>query len=380
MEQLPHSQEHLFQRDYADIEKLASLGELLGGIAHELNSPVSAILGYSEMLQSPNIHEKSRDKYVQNIHGAALRASKIIDGLLTLLRKQKNELTTVLVNNIIRKTVPLFEYQLRVKGVSLVLNLESGLPFVHADFYKLQQVLFNLLMNAIQALESWEDEKRIAVSTLKAGQTVRMVIEDSGPGILPEFMDKIFTPFFTTKPKGTGLGLSIVQGIMQEHGGDIMVESGVCGCRITLVLPAISDVAINASDQPQAEAQSRNRVLIIDDDELVVDTFCAMMEHVGYDVTFATSAADALAKLRSECFDLIFVDYRMPHMNGVAFIEEALASVDQKSLVLITGDAGFQEKEFSERFSVPVLHKPFDLEEMRMMMKGHFRRKQERGS
>ncbi len=375
MQQPPHSEEPFFYRDHGDTEKLTSLGELLEGLAHELNSPISAILSYSEMLQSPDIQEKSRDKYVDNIHMAALRASKVIDGLLTLLRAQKSEFTSVPVNNIVRKTVPLFEYQLRDKGISLILDLASGLPFVRGDYYRLQQVLFNLLMNAMQALSAWEGEKRIIITSSAADQSVRIVIEDSGPGIRPEHYDKIFVPFFTTKPKGTGLGLSIARSILREHGGDISIVSGSHGCRITVELPANSDAAIAQAVEEQGKSRPQNRVLIIDDDEMVVDTFCSIMENVGYDVSFATSAPDALEKLRSEIFDLIFVDYRMPHMDGVAFIEEALTLVDRKSLVLITGDPGFRNNDFSARFSVPVLRKPFNLEELRLFIRKHFQRK-----
>ncbi len=379
MQQPPHSEDHFFYRDHGDNEKLTSLGELLGGLAHELNSPISAILSYSEMLQSPDIQDNSRDKYVQNIHGAALRASKVIDGLLTLLRTQKSEFTSLTVNNIVRKTVPLFEYQLRDRGISLIMDLASGLPHVRGDFYRLQQVLFNLLMNAMQSLNSWEGEKRIVITSFAAVRSVRIVIEDSGPGIRPEHCDKIFLPFFTTKPKGTGLGLSIAESIIKEHGGNISIVSGSPGCRISVELPANSDAVIAPADEEQAELRPQNRVLIIDDDGMVVDTFCSMMESVGYDVTFATSAPDALAKLRSEIFDLIFVDYRMPHMNGVVFIEEALTLVDRKSLVLITGDVGFRDSDFSARFSVPVLRKPFNLDELRLFIRKHFQRKLEHG-
>lgn len=370
MEKKPGIQEHLFHRDFGDIEKLAALGELLGGVVHELNSPISAILGCAEMLQSPTVSEKAKAQQAQTIHGAALRASKIIDGLLTLLRRQKADLVPIVVNTVIRKTIPLFEYQLRTKHVSLILNLASGLPLVRADHGKIQQVLFNLLMNALQALDAWQGEKRIAISSFATEHSVRIIIEDSGPGIAPEHMEQITTPFFTTKANGTGLGLSISLSIMKDHGGDLQISSGDHGCTVVLDFPFLAPVHEPFRGRHGAE----KRILIVDDDEMVVDTFCAMMEHIGYDITFATSASDALARLDDESFDIIFVDYRMPKIDGIAFIASALPRVRSGAIALITGNDSFTHKEYCDSHGIAVLKKPFHLDDLRRFITGTFER------
>ncbi|HMK44009.1 MAG TPA: ATP-binding protein [Dissulfurispiraceae bacterium] len=360
---------HLFHRDFSDIEKLAALGELLAGLAHELNSPISSIIGFSEMLQAQPLDKKSHDRYIQNIHGAAVRASKIIEGLLLLLKQQKQSFTPILVNNVIRKTVPLFDYQLRAKKVDLVLDLASGLPFVQADFHRLQQVVFNLMMNSIQALEQWGGERRLTVSTAARGDSIEISVQDTGPGIPPAQADTIFTPFFTTKQHGTGLGLSIVQSIVVEHGGTIALKPQAAGCCITVTLPVGQQVVALSTfgETPQPERPAP-RVLIVDDDEFVVDTFCGMMEHMGYHVTFATSGPAALAALSHSSFALIFVDYRMPGMDGITFIQEALKRIKEQHIILMTGDPFFDPADVLKDMTVPVLRKPFALDDLRAIL------------
>lgn len=368
MEKKPGIQEHLFHRDFGDIEKLAALGELLGGVVHELNSPISAILGCAEMLQSPTVSEKTKAQQAQTIHAAALRASKIIDGLLTLLRRQKADLVPIVANTVIRKTIPLFEYQFRTKQVSLILNLASGLPLVRADHGKIQQVLFNLLMNALQALDGWHEEKRIAITSFATEHSVRIIIEDSGPGIAPEHREQITTPFFTTKANGTGLGLSISLGIMKEHGGDLQITSGDRGCTAVLDLPFLAP----AQEPFGAPHCAGKRILIVDDDEMVVDTFCALMEHIGYDITFATTAADALDRLEGESFDIIFVDYRLPKMDGMVFIASALPRIRSGTVAVIIDDDSFNHEDYCSRHGIAVLRKPFHLDDLRRFIIGTF--------
>ncbi|MDI6728709.1 MAG: ATP-binding protein [Thermodesulfovibrionales bacterium] len=224
-------------RDIMEIERLASLGELIAGISHELNDPLSAILGYSEILQTIDMDPLIK-RYINNIHISAMRSAKVVEGLLTFLRKKEIKFNQININDVIKQTVSLFEYQMRTNGISLVLRLSSDIPHAMGDFYRLQQVFFNIIMNALQALEKWRNERRISISSDSCESGVRVIISDSGPGIGREKIDKIFSPFFTTKPHGTGLGLSIVQGVIKEHGGRISVFSEGQGCSFVIELPS----------------------------------------------------------------------------------------------------------------------------------------------
>lgn len=239
-------------RDIIEIEKLASLSELIAGISHELNDPLSAILGYSEILQTIDMDPLIK-RYINNIHTSAMRSAKVVEGLLNFLRKNDIEFNLIDINDVIKQTVSLFEYQIRTNGISLLLNLSSDIPHVMGDFYRLQQVFFNIIMNALQSLEKWHNERRILISSNSYESKVRVIISDTGPGINKEHIHRIFSPFFTTKPKGTGLGLSIVQGIIKEHRGGISVLSEQKaeqkaeghGCSFVIELPSARPMSID---------------------------------------------------------------------------------------------------------------------------------------
>jgi CheY-like chemotaxis protein len=359
----------LSNRDITEIEKLMSLGELIAGISHELNNPLSAILGYSEILQTLDMDAEIK-KYAKNIHIAAIRSAKIVEGLLTFLRKKETEFNIININDVIKQTVSLFEYQMRTNNTSLVLSLSSGIPHIKGDFYKLQQVFFNIIINALQAIETWHKERRLLISSESIGNGVKVIVSDSGPGIDRDKINKIFSPFFTTKPNGTGLGLSIVQGIIKEHGGNIAVFSEGQGCSFTIELPATADNGPNSEVKDNSVTKFNRRVLIVDDDELVLDATSGIIEFMGCDVVFTTVASEGLVELKKGDFDFIFVDYRMPDMNGVDFIEKASGFIDIKKFILITGDVTLDINGVKQRYNIPVIQKPISFTELKKIISG----------
>lgn len=357
------------EKDIIEIEKLASLGELIGGISHELNNPLSAILGYSEILQSLDIQPEIK-KYIKNIHIAAMRSAKIVEGLLTFLRKRDVEFNAVNINDVIKQTVSLFEYQMRMNNISLVMELAAGIPHIRGDFYKLQQVFFNLIMNALQALEGWHKDRRIVISSdFLERSIVRAIVSDSGPGIASDNVGKIFSPFFTTKPKGTGLGLSIVQGIIKDHSGSISVFSGEDGCFFAIDMPAAYN-GMCYKDKNDGTIELNRKVLIVDNDELVLDAFSGVMEFMGCDVVFTTTASEGLIELKKSDFDFIFIDYRMPDMKSIEFIEKAAAYVDTGKIILITADVTLDADAIRQRYNIPVLQKPISMTEIKKILSG----------
>lgn len=310
-------------------------------------------------------------RYVNNIHIAAVRSAKIVEGLLTFLRKKEIELNIIAINDVIKQTVSLFEYQMRTHNISLILNLSSGIPHIKGDFYKLQQVFFNIIMNALQALESWNNEKLITISSDVQNGFVRVIISDSGPGIESGKVDKIFYPFYTTKPHGTGLGLSIVHGIIKEHGGKISVCSGEGGCSFTIELPAALDTHRCLEAKNNNTTKVNRKVLIVDDDELVLDAISGIMEFMGCDVVFTKAASDGLAELQKRDFDFIFVDYRMPDINGIDFIERALRFADAQKFILITGDITLDADAVKQRYNIPVIQKPLSFQDIKKVISGN---------
>ena len=355
---------------FMEIERLESLSELIAGIIHELNDPLSAILGFSEILESLDIDPEIK-KYISNIHIAAVRSAKIVEGLLTFMRRKEVELAALNINDVVKQAVSLFEYQMRTRNISLVLSLSSEVPPVKGDIFKLQQVFFNLLMNALQSLETWHRERRISVLSEYKDGMVRLYISDNGPGIPPENINKIFTPFFTTKPKGTGLGLSIAHGIMREHGGRISVRSGGNGCSFAIEMPPVATDQLPAGKRSFAAAQLKKKVLIIDDDELVLTAMSRVMGVIGCDVVFTTAAADAMAELKKDDFDLIFLDYKLSDMDGIDFIESASGFVDTSKFVIITGDISLNAELVKQKYGIPILWKPIGLKEFRKVITSH---------
>ncbi len=209
------------------LDKLSSLGTLTSGVAHEINNPLTGIIGYTEMLLMKNDDETTK-KYLQNVYDSAIRCKRIVENMLTFSRQNTAEKSIENINEIIDKTIELHEYWLKSTNIKILRDYED-VPGVSIDRQQLQQVMLNLLINAEHAISEMDVKGTIGFRTShneKAGNVV-VIVSDNGAGIPSEVLPRIFDPFFTTKPvnKGTGLGLSIAHGIVVEQGGTIEVES-----------------------------------------------------------------------------------------------------------------------------------------------------------
>ena len=227
-------------------EKLSAIGTLVAGVAHEVNNPLAGALGRVELMLRRDPDEALK-RDLQIIHDETMRAVRIMRNLLSFAREHNPEKTLVDVNEVIESTLALRAYEMRVNNVELETELQPDLPMTMADPHELQQVFLNLITNAEQAIGESQDRGVVSVKTSRSVGTFNVTIEDDGPGIPAEIIARIFDPFFTTKAegKGTGLGLSISYGIIQEHGGDMHVESQVGrGTTMTIQLP------IAAEDSP----------------------------------------------------------------------------------------------------------------------------------
>lgn len=224
-------------------EKLAALGELVGGVAHEINTPLTGILAFAQILLAHSAADAESRQAAESIVHEAKRAARIVTKLLTFARQNPPERLPTDINQVIEDTVELRRYPLRVQEVELVMELDRGLPVTWADPFQLQQVFLNLLANAEQAVSGTSGKRRITIRSRRRGDSLVMEIGDSGTGIAPEHLPHIFNPFYTTKPRGigTGLGLSIADGIVREHHGSIRVQSDPGGgARFEVVLPLVS--------------------------------------------------------------------------------------------------------------------------------------------
>jgi PAS domain S-box-containing protein len=377
LEMLQKTQARLVQS-----EKLAGIGQLVAGVAHELNNPLTSVILYAQILQmraaDPSLH-----KEIERIVSEAQRASKIVRGLLEFARQRPAERKPVQINHVLTATLELLAYELRTHNIQVETGYDPRLPLTLADPYQLQQVFVNITTNAWQAMrDQGQGTLRMITqfgpplfSPMAPGArpVIRILFCDSGPGLSSEGLLHSFDPFFTTKPagQGTGLGLSICHGIISEHGGHIWAESepgqGACFIiELPWVIPDQPDVP--AASLPISHAVTTGkRILLIDDESSMLTAVKSILEKAGYGVGAVSHAANALQQLEQTAYDLVLCDIRMPEMSGVEFYRALQQSQPAMSrrILFVTGDAASPTtRQFLESTGVPFLSKPFELNEL----------------
>jgi two-component system NtrC family sensor kinase len=228
------------QEELAQSKKIASLGELVSGVAHELNNPLTVVMGYSQILSTEHDLSDNQGDMAQKVFDAATRSKKIVENLLTFARKQKLEKHLVSVNELMENTLLLREHSLTVNNIKIVRNYDENVPSIYGDESQLQQVFLNLINNAFDAMHGAHHGGTLEVKTYLNHDQIVLEIIDDGPGVPESLRGKIFDPFFTTKEvgKGTGLGMSLSYGIMKEHGGKIYLDPAHSrGAKFVIELP-----------------------------------------------------------------------------------------------------------------------------------------------
>jgi signal transduction histidine kinase/ActR/RegA family two-component response regulator len=314
----------LAQQQMVQAAKLSALGQLVAGVAHELNNPLTVLLGYSDLLRE-NADARQRPM-LEGIHEAAESARRIVQGLLTFARRVPLERRLVDLGDLTRKVLDMAASDLRLAQVHIEHEVDRDLPRVWIDPYRLQQVLVNVVTNAKHAMAESSAERRLRVAVLRAGaDRTRIVVSDTGPGIPADILPTIFDPFVTTKgPAGTGLGLSISYGIVREHGGQITVESVVgAGTSFTIELPVGAEEADEAAAAPAiGPLLPAKRVVIVEDSALIREMVRSHLEELGCSTVACASAEEALERMDTP-FDLALVDFYLPGMTGLEFARRA---------------------------------------------------------
>jgi signal transduction histidine kinase len=356
-------------------DKLATMGSLLAGVAHELNNPLTIILGQTELLlelcRPGPIAERANQ-----LHKAADRCAHIVKNFLALARQHPPERQQVQLNQVAREAVELLAYPLRVDSVEIIWDLTDRLPWIWADSHMLYQVVANLIANAQQAMHNGSPRRRLTITTRVEASSggVILMVADTGPGIPAELQARIFEPFFTTKPpgQGTGLGLSLCQGIIASHGGTMRVESQPgCGAAFIVELPVGTHQVetVTPSDAPGRQPPvMQKRILILDDEPEVVETLAELLSLDGYLVDTAATGALALEKLQKYAYELIISDLRMSETDGSAFyraLQHHHPALCQR-VVFLTGEGlSPKSRSFLEQTAGHTLGKPVRLMELR---------------
>jgi two-component system NtrC family sensor kinase len=355
-------------------EKMSAIGQLIAGIAHDLNNPLASVLGFADFLtEIPQIPPSIREPLTV-IQEEAERASNIVKNLLGFARKQEHQRRPTALKPLLDATFVLLRNQLMANRVEARLEVEADLPMPDIDPNQIQQVFVNLINNAAQAIAVTGRPGNITVRARRWQDGVAIEVIDDGPGMSESLAAQAFDPFFTTKPEGegTGLGLSISQGIVKEHGGRIMLSSEEGkGSTFTVQLPLSIRSPIPAVDVGTRAPSKRLRVLVVDDEPHILHYMRATLEAWGHVPVVASDGEEALTRANDEPFDLIISDLRMPRFSGREFYEELArrSPMMASRLVFSTGDTVRGDTlAFLEALGRPYLHKPFSLAELRTLL------------
>ena len=357
-------------------EKLSALGQLIAGVAHELNNPLAVVMGCSQIMARREGVDARTKGDVQRILHESERASKIVRDLLSFAHPCDPQKTAVNINHLAASVIETQESNIQAADIRMEQRLASDLPNTMADPNQIEQVLINLIGNAVYVLGTRPKPRTLTISTEESGNYIRIIVADNGPGVPQAVIGQIFDPFFTTKPlgKGTGLGLTISNTIIQEHRGKLLVENQPTGgAKFIVELPIVQCVTTAPADQAPPEAKplaadsAKRSALIVDDEPGIVAVLSEIVSGIGYDVTTATNGVEAMERITSGTYDVILSDMRMPNMDGVKLFEtlkkenEVLAH----RIVFVTGDTVSPDtRAFLKSTGNRWLSKPFKIEQV----------------
>ena len=372
-------------------EKLAAMGQMLAGVAHELNNPLTAILGVTELLRERQGEDDSTKRQLELTHRQARRAARIVQNLLEFSRPASPQKKPLDLNNLLERTLQLHEHSLRRNNVEVDFRLQPDLPGVIGDANQLIQVFLNLITNAEQAIREVRDTGRIQIRAGRNGNQLAITVQDDGVGIRPESLPRIFDPFYTTKRPGggTGLGLSICMSIIREHGGNIEAETlPAGGSAFTIYLP-IAPVespgtpsaprepasAPSGEVRPAADLLTGRAVLVLDDEESLRMLLQEGLSAHGLRVGCAATTDEALALVTRSSYDAFLCDLHLSSggffVNGRESAGRILqaAGAQKPVLIYMTGDLVEASQE-AEGQSEPVcLQKPFRVSDVLSLLR-----------
>jgi PAS domain S-box-containing protein len=369
-EELVRQRESLYQR-----EKLAALGSLLAGVAHELNNPLSVVVARAVLLEEQG--DPATRAAALKIRTAAERCARIVRTFLAMARQQQPERGPVAINEVISAALDITGYAVRTSSIDVALDLAPDVPLINADADQLHQVLLNLIINAQQSLQEQPPPRRLAVTSRydAAARALRITVADNGPGIPVQLRARVFEPYFTTKPTGvgTGVGLAVSLGIVEAHGGTLTVACPAGGgAAFTIVLPVGAVDAADAGAAPVPEASAgRRTILVVDDEAEIRDALAEILAGARDRVVTAGSGREALERLAVERYDAILTDVRMPDLDGRALYTEIERRWPQQAarVAFVTGDTlASALREFVCASGRPVLEKPFLPSEVRRVV------------
>ncbi|MFL6389479.1 MAG: ATP-binding protein [Terriglobales bacterium] len=375
-EDLRRTQEQLLQS-----EKMSAVGQLISGVAHELNNPLTAILGYTQLLESEKL-EPRIEEFVQKLRKQAQRTQRIVQNLLSFARQHKPKRVHVDLRSVIEDTIALRDYDLKVNNIGVEREFEAVLPSVVADPHQLEQVYLNIINNAADAMMESGRGGRLRVSIATENGSVVTSFHDSGPGIYDP--KHVFDPFYTTKRvgKGTGLGLSICYGIVKEHGGEISAQNHPAGGALLQVrLPvAVGEKPVTERERIVARRESRleGNILLVDDEEAVLDFEREVLSAAGLQVVTVSSGAEAVESLKNEDFDILLLDSKIPGTwsseQVFQWLQENRPELVPRTVFVLSDVSDPGVRAFVDSTKIFCLVKPFEVSDLLAVVRRTLRR------
>ena len=355
-----------------ETSRIAAVGELAAGVAHEINNPLTSILLCTEFLADSNLPDEARAD-LKTISDSAQRAAKIVQNLLLFARRKDTEQVVLRMTSVLERALELKSYDFKIRSIKVRLTVEHDVPCSLIDDHQMTQVIVNVLNNAEQALAAFKNGGKIWIKVSVESGHVLTAISDDGPGIPADVLTKIFEPFFTTKAIGigTGLGLSICHGIVQQHGGEMWAESTPeQKTTFYIRIPTVDEyVAVPPTDeQPSSGFGEIGRLLIVDDESSIREMISKGLRKECHLIDVAESGEEALEKVRAEEYDCILLDLRLSGIGGPEVYRQ-IADRDQETankIIFMTGDTASPEtRTFLAGVKNVAISKPFSLKHLR---------------
>lgn len=361
------------QEELIQSAKLVSIGELAASIAHEINNPITGIIGYSELLtlHSSMLPKKVND-ITEKIVNECYRVKNIIENLLKFSRRQQiMDMSYVDLSVSLKEILPLVEASFSENNINLITNIPENLPLVYCNVGLIQQAVLNLLQNAFDAITSSNKGSQVELKVQTLENNIIISVTDNGPGIPPEFSERIFEPFFTTKKKGkgTGLGLSLIHRIVQIHKGNIKLQTSHEGTKFSIYLPTSKpEISMPIIDEKStiSEHPKQKRAIVIDDDPTIVDYLSDILLTFKYTVDEVRDAKESLKLLKNNDYDIILIDIKLPNIDGFEIYNYLLNNCPEKAEVVtfMTADISLDTREKLRKTGKPFLIKPFSFNEL----------------
>ncbi len=364
-EDLRQTQEQLLQS-----EKMSAVGQLIAGVAHELNNPLTAILGYAQLLEAEGLNERASD-FVAKLFKQAQRTQRVVQNLLSFARQRKPHKEKVDVRKVLAEALALRDYDIRASGIHLIQDTNTDVAAVTGDAHQLEQVFLNIINNAIDAILEKGSGGALTIRVFDKGDKVHIVFQDSGPGL--QEPHRIFDPFYTTKSvgKGTGLGLSICYGIVKEHGGEISARNGDdAGAILEVQLPSAGQTSAAVAEAPSAPAREfalSGSILLAEAEVAVLEFERDVLSGAGARVTSALNAKEFEEQLQAHSFDAIIVDGRLAEwtvQKTYEWVKGKYPGMERHLMFTFSHADDAEIGSFLESNNVPYLVKPFEVSDL----------------